>query len=162
MLNQVQLEGYLISQWRYGGSQYVRVASHNTPEGSGQVVSDYVTVRVSDDIIFDAKSVSPGTLLRITGKVWGRDILEPLGRVLKKSGIELNLAPGVADTLISRPTTFIEASQITPIRERDAAEQVAVSATQARSPRKASRRKAKTPPPESEVPAPALAGATAG
>jgi hypothetical protein len=66
---------------------------------------------------FDPRRVKIGRLLRITGRIVGRDIVEPLKMVIAKShnGVEL---PGELSTLIiRRPTVQILATQVRALGE---------------------------------------------
>ncbi|HWQ84648.1 MAG TPA: hypothetical protein VN363_08785, partial [Anaerolineales bacterium] len=80
MINQVTIEGFIVSRWNYKGDEFLRIA-HHRPRRKGELIhSDYVTVRVAEktDVLPDLQQ---GDLVRVLGEVWGKDILEPLGKV---------------------------------------------------------------------------------
>ena len=54
MINQVTLEGFVVSCWEYKGEAFLRIA-HHQPHRQGEIIhSDYVTVRV------DPQAAPPG------------------------------------------------------------------------------------------------------
>ena len=111
MTNQVDFEGYLTRAWEYREQRYMRLANHR-PGENGKTLSDYVTVQIDPSLDFDPRRVKIGWLLRITGRIVGRDIVEPLKLVVSKShdGVEL---PGELNNLvIRRPTVQILATQV--------------------------------------------------
>jgi len=111
MINQVDFEGYLTRAWEYREQRFMRLANHR-PGEDGQSASDYITVRIDSALEFDPRRVKIGNLLRVTGRIIGRDIVEPLKSVVHKShdGVEL---PGELNNLvIHRPTIQIFATQV--------------------------------------------------
>ena len=111
MINQVNFEGYLTRAWEYREQRFMRLANHR-PGGNGKTQSDHVTVQIDPSLDFDPQRVEIGRLVRITGRIVGRDIVEPLKMVVEKSheGVEL---PGELSTLvIRRPTVQILATQV--------------------------------------------------
>lgn len=111
MINQVEFEGYLTRAWEYREQRYIRLANHR-PGEDGKNHSDYVTVQVDPALDFDPRRIKIGRLVRVTGRIVGRDIVEPLKLVISKShdGVEL---PGELSTLvIRRPTVQILATQV--------------------------------------------------
>ena len=111
MINQVDFEGYLTRAWEYREQRFMRLANHR-PGENGKTASDYVTVQVDSALDFDPRRVKIGHLLRVTGRIVGRDIVEPLKLVVSKShdGVEL---PGELNNLvIRRPTVQILATQV--------------------------------------------------
>jgi len=110
MLNQITIEGYLVRSWEYKGRRYMRLANHR-PELEG-VVSDYFTVQVDPSLPFDPIRLKPGRLLSVTGRLTGRDILEPLGRIVAKSGLTVELPAEISAKMIVRPTVEILALQV--------------------------------------------------
>ena len=111
MINQVNFEGYLTRSWEYREQRFMRLANHR-PGENGKILSDYVTIQIDPSLDFDPHRVKIGRLLRVTGRIVGRDIVEPLKMVVAKShdGVEL---PGELSTLvIRRPTVQILATQV--------------------------------------------------
>ena len=111
MINQVNFEGYLTRSWEYREQRFMRLANHR-PGENGKTLSDYVTVQIDPSLDFDPHRVKIGRLLRVTGRIVGRDIVEPLKMVVAKShdGVEL---PGELSTLvIRRPTVQILATGV--------------------------------------------------
>jgi hypothetical protein len=111
MINQVVFEGYLTRAWEYREQRFMRLANHR-PGENGKILSDYVTVQIDPSLDFDPQRVRIGRLVRVTGRIVGRDIVEPLKMVVEKShdGVEL---PGELSTLvIRRPTVQILATQV--------------------------------------------------
>jgi hypothetical protein len=111
MINQVSFEGFLTRAWEYREQRFMRLANHR-PGENGKTLSDYVTVQIDPSLDFDPQRVKIGRLLRVTGRIVGRDIIEPLKMVVEKSheGVEL---PGELSTLvIRRPTVQILATQV--------------------------------------------------
>ncbi len=151
MQNQVTIEGHIVSQWQYKSRQYLRLASHR-PQRGRQVNSDYVTVQAAPDLALDGEALSQGTLIRVSGSIWGRDIYEPLRRVLEKAGIEAELPDALADQLIVRPTTQILASQINIISDLKAENQEKMAAQiKERKPRAGKSKPADTPLPAGDA-----------
>ena len=111
MINQVDFEGYLTRAWEYRQQRFMRLANHRLGE-NGKAASDYVTVQIDPSLDFDPKHIKIGRLLRVTGRIIGRDIVEPLKMVVSKShdGVEL---PGELNSLIiRRPTVQIFATAV--------------------------------------------------
>jgi len=111
MINQVDFEGYLTRSWDYREQRFMRLANHR-PGEEGHTASDYITVQVDPSLDFDPHRVKVGRLLRVRGRIIGREIVEPLKSVLHKShsGVEL---PGELNNLvIRRPTIQIVAMQV--------------------------------------------------
>jgi len=111
MINQVEFEGYLTRAWEYREQKYMRLANHR-PGENGKTQTDYVTVQIDSSLDFDPHRLKVGRLLRVTGRIVGRDIVEPLKLVVSKShdGVEL---PGELNNLvIRRPTVQILATQV--------------------------------------------------
>lgn len=111
MINQVNFEGYLTRAWEYREQRFMRLANHR-PGENGKIKSDYVTIQIDPSLDFDPGRVKIGRLLRVTGRIVGRDIVEPLKMVVAKShdGVEL---PGELNNLvIRRPTIQILATGV--------------------------------------------------
>lgn len=114
MINQVEFEGYLTRAWEYREQKYMRLANHR-PGENGKTGTDYVTVQIDPSLDFDPRRLKVGRLVRVTGRIVGRDIVEPLKLVVSKShdGVEL---PGELNNLvIRRPTVQILATQVKPL-----------------------------------------------
>lgn len=92
MINQVIFEGYLVKQWEYQGQRFLRLAGHRPQDGEGLVQSDYVTVQLDPAVTLDPH-LHVGARLVVAGRIWGRDIVETLGRVLQKADLAVDLAP---------------------------------------------------------------------
>ena len=120
MLNQVKLEGILVSQWVYKGEVFLRLA-HHQPHRKGEVIhSDYVTVRV--DLAYDnLPQLHQGDLVRLEGEVRGKDILEPLGRLLQKARIHVELTSELENLIVPRPTIYILARKISLAESKEEA-----------------------------------------
>ena len=111
MINQVDFEGYLTRAWEYREQRYMRLANHR-PGEDGQTSSDYITILINSALDFDPRRVKVGRLVRVRGRIVGRDIVEPLKSVVSKShdGVEL---PGELNNLvIRRPTIQIFATLV--------------------------------------------------
>jgi hypothetical protein len=111
MINQVDFEGYLTRAWEYREQRYMRLANHR-PGEDGQTSSDYITILIDSALDFDPRRVKVGRLVRVRGRIVGRDIVESLKMVVAKShdGVVL---PGELSTLvIRRPTVQILAIRI--------------------------------------------------
>jgi len=111
MINQVEFEGYLTRAWEYREQKYMRLANHR-PGENGKTQTDYITVQIDSSLDVDPRRLKVGRLLRVTGRIIGRDIIEPLKLVVSKShdGVEL---PGELNNLvIRRPTVQILATQV--------------------------------------------------
>lgn len=111
MINQVDFEGYLTRGWEYREQRYMRLANHR-PGEDGQAVSDYITVRIDSALEFDPRRVKIGNLLRVTGRIIGRDIVEPLKLVVGKSRDGVELPGELSNLVIRRPTVQILATQV--------------------------------------------------
>ena len=111
MLNQVDFEGYLTRAWEYREQRYMRLANHR-PGEDGQSASDYITVRIDSALKFDPRRVKIGNLLRVTGRIIGRDIVEPLKLVVGKSHDGVELPGELSNLVIRRPTVQILATQV--------------------------------------------------
>ncbi len=98
MLNQVEFEGFVSRSWVYREQRFLRLANHR-PGENGKTFSDYVTVQIDPALDLDARRVKIGQLIQVTGRIVGRDIVEPLRLVVSKSheGVEL---PGELGKLI--------------------------------------------------------------
>ena len=83
MINQVDFEGYLTRAWEYREQRFMRLANHR-PGENGKTLSDYVTVQIDPSLDFDPHRVKIGRLLRVTGRIVGRDIVEPLKMVVEQ------------------------------------------------------------------------------
>ncbi len=111
MINQVTLEGFLVSRWEYKGEAFLRIA-HHRPRREGELIhSDYITVRIADTLEA-LPTLQQGDLVRVLGEVWGKDILEPLGRVFQKAHLNVALTPELENLIIPRPTAYILAQQV--------------------------------------------------
>ncbi len=111
MLNQVKLEGILVSQWEYKGDAFLRLAHHQRHRKGEVIHSDYVTVRV-DPEFKDLPQLHQGDLVRVQGEVRGKDILEPLGRMLQKARLNVELTPELESLIVPRPTAYIFARKV--------------------------------------------------
>lgn len=113
MINQVIFEGYLIKSWEFQEQRYLRLAGHRTPEaGSSLVQSDYVTVQLEAGLKVDPRLLKQGTRMVVTGKIWGRDIVETLGRILQKADLAVDLPQALDNLVIHRPSVQILAAQL--------------------------------------------------
>jgi len=111
MVNQVTLEGFVVSCWQYKGDTFLRIA-HHRPRRKGEIIhSDYVTIRVEPQVEA-LPEMQQGDLVRINGEVRGKDILEPLGRVIQKARLNVELAPELENIILSRPTAYVLANRI--------------------------------------------------
>lgn len=111
MINQVTLEGFIVSRWNYKGDEFLRIA-HHRPRKKGELIhSDYITVRVTqkNDELPDLQQ---GDLVRVQGEVWGKDILEPLGKVFQKARLNVALAPELENLIVPRPTSYVLGRQV--------------------------------------------------
>ena len=126
MINQVVFEGYLTRAWEYREQRFMRLANHR-PGENGKTQSDYVTVQIDPSLDFDPQRVRIGRLLRITGRIVGRDIVEPLKMVVEKSHDGVELPSELSTLVIRRPTVQILATQVKvlqgakPPRQKDKA-----------------------------------------
>jgi hypothetical protein len=127
MLNQVTLEGFVVSRWQYKGDAFLRIA-HHRPRREGEIIhSDYVTVRV-DQQAEALPELQQGDLVRVIGEVRGKDILEPLGRVLQKSRLNVELAPTLENLIVSRPTAYVLARQVSLVDSKEEAYEAVIQA----------------------------------
>ncbi len=141
MINQVTLEGFLVSRWEYKGEAFLRLA-HHRPRREGELIhSDYITVRIADPLEA-LPTLQQGDLVRVLGEVWGKDILEPLGRVLQKAHLNVVLSPELENLIIPRPTAYILAQQVSLIDSK--AEAYAKAAKRAGRPVKLREKKEKS------------------
>jgi hypothetical protein len=125
MINQVQIEGFIVSNWEYQGEVFLRIA-HHRPRRKGELIhSDYVTVRVAEQVEIDPE-LQQGDLVRVLGEVWGKDILEPLGRIMQKARLNVELTPELEGLIIPRPTSYVLASQVNLIDTKAEAYAVAL------------------------------------
>ena len=114
MINQVTLEGFVVSRWEYRGEAFLRIA-HHRPRIEGEIIhSDYVTVRV-DPQAEALPELNQGDLVRVLGEVRGKDILEPLGRVFQKARLNVELTPELENLIVPRPTAYVLARQVSLI-----------------------------------------------
>lgn len=120
MVNQVTLEGFVVSCWQYKGDTFLRIAHHRHRRNGEIIHSDYVTIRVEPQVkaLLD---IQQGDLVRINGEVRGKDILEPLGRVIQKAHLNLELAPELENIIVSRPTAYVLANRISLVDSKEEA-----------------------------------------
>lgn len=111
MINHVIFEGYLVRTWEFRGDRFLRLACHQAQEDSNLIHSDYITVQLTPELNFHLE-FPRGTRLLVTGKIWGRDILEPLGKVIQKAKIPVDLPAALENLILPRPTVQILASQV--------------------------------------------------
>jgi len=52
-------------------------------------------------------SLQQGDLVRVLGEVWGKDILEPLGKAIQKARLNVDLPPELENLILPRPTTYV-------------------------------------------------------
>jgi hypothetical protein len=90
MINQVLLEGIVVSTWKYGSDLFVRLASYRDP---GQPVKridetrdepDYINVRFTN-AAHQGVPFHKGNLLRVDGLLQSREYMEPLEDFLQKA-----------------------------------------------------------------------------
>jgi hypothetical protein len=125
VINQVQIEGFVVSHWEYQGEEFLRIAHHH-PRQKGELIhSDYVTVRVAEQVEMHPE-LQQGDLVRVQGEVWGKDILEPLGRVFQKARLNVELTPELESLIIPRPTCYVLARQVNLIDTKAEAYAVAL------------------------------------
>jgi hypothetical protein len=111
MINQVTLEGFVVSRWQYKGDEFLRIA-HHRPRRKGEIIhSDYVTIRVEPQE-HALPELQQGDFVRINGEVRGKDILEPIGRIIQKARLNVELAPELENIIVSRPTAYVLANRI--------------------------------------------------
>jgi hypothetical protein len=111
MLNQVEFEGYLTRSWEYREQRFLRLANHR-PGENGKTFSDYVTVQIDPALDLDARRIKIGQLVRVTGRIIGRDIVEPLRLVVGKSHEGVEVPGELGKLIIRRPTVQILATQV--------------------------------------------------
>jgi hypothetical protein len=111
MINQVNFEGYLTRSWEYREQRFMRLANHR-PGENGKILSDYVTVQIDPSLDFDSHRIKVGRLLRVTGRIVGRDIVEPLKMVVAKSHDGVELPSELSTLVIRRPTVQILATGV--------------------------------------------------
>jgi len=111
MINQVEFEGYLTRAWEYRERKYMRLANHR-PGENGKTQTDYVTVQIDSSLDFDPHSLKVGRLLRVAGRIVGRDIVEPLKLVVSKSHEGIQLPSELSTLVIRRPTVQILATRV--------------------------------------------------
>jgi hypothetical protein len=111
MLNQVEFEGYLTRSWDYREQRFLRLANHR-PGENGKTFSDYVTVQIDPALDISARRIKTGQLVRVTGRIIGRDIVEPLRLVVGKSHEGVELPGELGKLIVRRPTIQILATQV--------------------------------------------------
>jgi hypothetical protein len=111
MLNQVEYEGYLTRAWEYREQHFLRLANHRSGE-NGRTFSDYVTVQIDPALDLNARRIKTGQLVRVIGRIVGRDIVEPLRLVVGKSHEGMELPGELANLIARRPTMQILATQV--------------------------------------------------
>ncbi|MBL8080464.1 MAG: hypothetical protein JNM55_21010 [Anaerolineales bacterium] len=111
MLNQVEFEGYLTRSWDYREQRFLRLANHR-PGENGRTFSDYVTVQIDSALDLGARRIKIGQLVRVTGRIIGRDIVEPLRLVVGKSHEGVELPGELGKLIVRRPTIQILATQV--------------------------------------------------
>lgn len=104
MINQVNFEGYLTRAWEYMEQRFMRLANHR-PGENGKTQSDDVTVQIDPSLDFDPQRVKIGRLLRVTGRIVGRDMVQPLKVVFAEYHDSVKL-PGELNTLATRQPTI--------------------------------------------------------
>jgi hypothetical protein len=120
MINQVTLEGFVVSRWQYKGDEFLRIA-HHRPRRKGEIIhSDYVTVRVEPKDQW-LPELQQGDFVRINGEVRGKDILEPIGRIIQKARMNVELAPELENIIVSRPTAYVLANRVSRVDSKEEA-----------------------------------------
>ena len=120
MINQVTLEGFVVSRWQYKGDEFLRIA-HHRPRRKGEIIhSDYVTVRVEPQEQA-LPELQQGDFVRIKGEVRGKDILEPIGRIIQKARLNVELAPELENIIVSRPTAYVLANRVDLVDSKEEA-----------------------------------------
>jgi hypothetical protein len=120
MINQVTLEGFVVSRWQYKGDEFLRIA-HHRPRCKGEIIhSDYVTVRVEPQEQA-LPELQQGDFVRINGEVRGKDILEPIGRIIQKARLNVELTPELENIIVSRPTAYVLANLISLVDSKEEA-----------------------------------------
>ena len=120
MLNQVTIEGFIVSRWDFKGDRFLRIAHHRDRKPGEVIHSDYVTIRLGADAGCP-EDLDQGDQVRVSGEVWGKDIFEPLGRVLQKAHLNVKLPAELENLIIPRPTAYIQARQISLVDSKDEA-----------------------------------------
>ncbi len=120
MINQVTLEGFVVSRWQYKSDEFLRIAHHRTRRKGEIIHSDYVTVRVEPQEQA-LPELQQGDFVRINGEVRGKDILEPLGRVIHKARLNVELAPELENIIVSRPTAYVLANRVSLVDSKEEA-----------------------------------------
>jgi len=120
MINQVTLEGFVVSRWQYKGDEFLRIAHHRTRRKGEIIHSDYVTVRVEPQEQA-LPELQQGDFVRINGEVRGKDILEPIGRIIQKARLNIELAPELENIIVSRPTAYVLANRINLVDSKEEA-----------------------------------------
>src|SRR5687767_10872258 len=108
MLNQVEFEGYVTRSWVYRELRFLRLANHR-PGENGKTFSDYVTVQIDPALDLDRRRMKIGQLVCVTGRIIGRDIVEPLRLVVNKSHEGVELPGEFGKLIVRRPTIQIMA-----------------------------------------------------
>lgn len=111
MLNQVEFEGYLTRAWEYRDQRYMRLANHR-PGEDGRPTSSYVTVQIDASLDFNPLRTPIGQVLRVSGRIVGRDIVEPLRLVVSKSHSGVVLPGELSTLVVKRPTAHILATAV--------------------------------------------------
>ena len=62
-----------------------------------------------------------GDFVRINGEVRGKDILEPIGRIIQKARLNVELAPELENIIVSRPTAYVLANRINLVDSKEEA-----------------------------------------
>jgi hypothetical protein len=120
MINQVTLEGFVVSRWQYKGDEFLRIA-HHRPRRKGEIIhSDYVTIRMEPQE-HALPELQQGDFVRINGEVRGKDILEPIGRIIQKARLNVELAPELENIIVSRPTAYVLANRINLVDSKEEA-----------------------------------------
>jgi hypothetical protein len=120
MINQVTLEGFVVSRWQYKGDEFLRIA-HHRPRRRGEIIhSDYVTVRVEPQEQA-LPELQQGDFVRINGEVRGKDILEPIGRIIQKARLNVELSPELENIIVSRPTAYVLANRVSLVDSKEEA-----------------------------------------
>jgi len=116
MLNQVEFEGYLTRSWEYREQRFLRLANHRPGENGG-TLSDYVTVQIDPSLELDGRNTRIGQLIEVSGRIVGRDIVEPLRLVIGKSHAGVEVPGELGRLIIRRPTVQILATQVKILAE---------------------------------------------
>jgi hypothetical protein len=111
MLNQVEFEGCLTRSWTYREGRFLRLANHR-PGENGSTFSDYMTVQIDPALGLELPKIRAGQLVRVAGRIMGRDIVEPLRLVVNKSHEGVELPGELGRLIVRRPTVQILATQV--------------------------------------------------